>query len=78
MGPEPTTSPINTGRKTSGWLQNVTDENTYHNYRSRHDVPLLRHMTSNKTYDFCMFSKFVNFVLIDLKIGTHIDWTYIM
>ena len=23
-----------------------------------------------------MFSKFVNFVPIDLKIGTHIDWTY--
>ena len=22
-----------------------------------------------------MFSKFVNFVLIDLIIGTHIDWT---
>ena len=25
-----------------------------------------------------MFSKFVNFVPIDLKIGTHIDWTYTM
>ena len=25
---------------------------------------------SNKTYDFCIFVK------IDLKIGTHIDWTY--
>ena len=25
-----------------------------------------------------MFFKFVNFVLIDLKIGTHIDWTYTM
>ena len=25
-----------------------------------------------------MFSKFVNFVPIDLKIGTHIDWTYAM
>ena len=25
---------------------------------------------SNKTYDFCIF------VAIDLKIGTHIDWTY--
>ena len=23
-----------------------------------------------------MFSKFVNFVPIDLKISTHIDWTY--
>ena len=25
-----------------------------------------------------MFSKFVNFVPIDLTIGTHIDWTYTM
>ena len=25
-----------------------------------------------------MFSRFVNFVPIDLKIGTHIDWTYTM
>ena len=25
-----------------------------------------------------MFSKFVYVVPIDLKIGTHIDWTYIM
>ena len=25
-----------------------------------------------------MFSKFVNYVPIDLKIGTHIDWTYNM
>ena len=25
-----------------------------------------------------MFSKFVNFVPIDLKIGTYIDWTYTM
>ena len=25
-----------------------------------------------------MFSKFVNFVTIDLQIGTHIDWTYTM
>ena len=24
-----------------------------------------------------MFSKFVNFVPIDLKIGIHIDWTYL-
>ena len=43
-----------------------------------YDVPFFRHMTSNKTYAFCMFSKFVNFVLIDLKFGTHIDWTYTM
>ena len=27
---------------------------------------------------FCMFSKFVNFIPIDLKIGTRIDWTYTM
>ena len=40
-----------------------------------YNVPFLRHMTSNKTYDFGMFSKFVNFELIDLKIRTHIDWT---
>ena len=49
----------------------------------------MRYVTSNKTYDFCMFSKFVNFVPIDLKypiikhmaffkIGVHIDWTYTM
>ena len=25
-----------------------------------------------------MFSNFVNFVRIDLKIGTHINWTYTM
>ena len=36
-------------------------------------VLFLRHVTSNKTYDFCMFSKFVNFA----KIGTNIDSTYI-
>ena len=41
-------------------------------------VPFVRHVTSHKTYDFCMFSKFVNFVPIDLKIGTHIDRTYTM
>ena len=43
-----------------------------------YDVLFLRHVTSNKIYDFCMFSKFVNFMPIDLKIGTHIDWTYTM
>ena len=43
-----------------------------------YDVPFLRHVTLNKTYDFCMFSKFITFVLIDLKIGTHIDRTYTM
>ena len=35
-----------------------------------YDVWFLRHVTSNKTYDFCMFSKFINLVRIDLKIGT--------
>ena len=34
------------------------------------DVPFLRHVTSNKTYNFCRFSKLVNFVPIDLNIGT--------
>ena len=43
-----------------------------------YDVPFLRHAMLNKIYDFCMFSKFVIFVPIDLKIGTHIDRTYIM
>ena len=33
----------------------------------------MRHVTSSETYDFCIFSKFVNVVPIDLKIGTHID-----
>ena len=40
-----------------------------------YDLPFLRHVTSNKTYDLCMFSKFINFVSIDPKISTHIDWT---
>ena len=62
----------------SGWFYNVPDRNTYPKYFGPHDVPFLLHVTSNKTYDFCMFSKFDNFVPIDLKIGTHIDWTYIM
>ena len=39
---------------------------------------LLGHVTSSKAYDFCMFSKFINFAPIDLTIGTHIDWTYIV
>ena len=43
-----------------------------------YDVPCLRHVTSNKTCDLCMFSKLINFVPIDLKIGTRIDWTYTM
>ena len=41
-----------------------------------YDVPFLRHVTSNKTYNFCIFSNFVNSEPIDLKIGTHIDLTY--
>ena len=52
-------------------IRSVTAAMTY-------DVPFLRHVTSNETYDFCIFSKFVNVVPIDLKIGTHIDWTYNM
>ena len=43
------------------------------------DVPFLRHVKSNKTFNFCMFFfKFVNFVPIDLKIGTHIDGKFPM
>ena len=41
-----------------------------------YDVPFLRHVTSNKTYD-CLHV-FVNFVPIALKIGKHIDWTHSM
>ena len=44
----------------------------------KNDVPCLHHVTSNKKYDFCMFSKFVNCMPIDLKIGTHNYWTYTM
>ena len=40
-----------------------------------YDVPFLRHVTSNKTYNCCIFSNFVNSEPIDLKIGTHIDLT---
>ena len=47
-------------------------------YPMTYTVPFLRQVTPNKTYDVCMFSKFVNFVQIDLKIGPHIDWTYTM
>ena len=35
-----------------------------------YNVPFLRHMTSNKTYDVCIFYKFVNFVPIGWNIGT--------
>ena len=41
-----------------------------------YDVPILRHVTSNKTYNFCIFSNLVNSEPIDLKIGTHIDLIY--
>ena len=40
-----------------------------------YDVPFLRHVTSNKTYNCCIFSNFVNSEPIDLKIGTHTDLT---
>ena len=36
------------------------------------------HKSSNKMYEFCMFPRFINLVPVDLKIGTHIDWTYAM
>ena len=64
--------------ETSGWLQDVPDGNTYHTYSRLLDVRriVLHHVMSNKTCDICMFSKFVNFVPIDLKIGIYIDWTY--
>ena len=57
-----------------GWLQNIPAENTYQNHPSRHDVRRTV-FASRTTYDFCMFSKFVKFVPIDLKIGTHIGRT---
>ena len=40
-----------------------------------YDVPFLRHVTSNKTYNVAYFLTFVNSEPIDLKIGTHIDLT---
>ena len=37
------------------------------------------HVTIHKIkHDFCIFSKCINAVPIDLKMGTHIDWTYTM
>ena len=48
--------------ETSGWFQNVP-------------CPFLRHVTSNKIYNCCIFSNLVNSEPIDLKIGTHIDLT---
>ena len=66
--------------ETSGLLQNVPDGNIYQKCRAAmtYDVPFVRHMTSNETYDFGIFYKFVNVVSTDLKIGTHIDWIYNM
>ena len=57
---------------TSGWFKNVPCQNYYEKCRSPH---FLRHVTSNKTYNCCIFSNFVNSEPIDLKIGTHIDLT---
>ena len=61
--------------ETSGWFQNVPCQNTYQKCRvpMTYDVPFLRHVTSNKIYNCCIFSNFVNSEPIDLKIGTHID-----
>ena len=66
--------------ETSSWLQNVPDGNIYQDYPVivMFDVPLLCLMTSNNTYHFSTFCKFINFVPIDLKIGTNIDCTYTM
>ena len=63
--------------ETSGRLQNVAGENTFQNYTAAmtYDEPYLKRQ---RKHDFCMFSKFVNFLPIDLKIGTHIDRTYAM
>ena len=63
--------------ETSGWFQNVPCQNTYQKCRvpMTYDVPFLRHVTSNKIYNCCIFSNFVNSEPIDLKIGTHIDFT---
>ena len=65
-----------TGSRRDFWLiaiyiRSVTAAMTY-------DVPFLRHVTSDETYNFCIFSKFGNAIQIYLKIGTHIDCTYNM
>ena len=63
--------------ETSGWFQNVPCQNIYQKCRSPHDAwrNLLcvtwRQINQIKR-DFCIFSNFVNFVPIDIKIGTHI------
>ena len=38
-----------------------------------YDVPILRHVTSNKTYDFCMFSKTSILHQSISNIGAHIN-----
>ena len=63
-------------RDCQGMYMYVNMRNKFCILYSVYDVPFLRHVTSNKTYDFCMFYKFFNLVPIDLTIGTHIDWTY--
>ena len=66
---------------TSGWFQNVPCQNIYQKCRSPHDAwrnvfgVTWRQINQIKR-DFCICYNFVNFVPIDLKIGTHIDWTY--
>ena len=63
--------------ETSGWFQHVPCQNTYQKCRvpMTYDVPFLRRVTSNKIYNCCIFSNFVNSEPINLKIGTHIDLT---
>ena len=64
--------------ETSAWFNNVPCTNSQIPIRSvpmTYDVPFLHHVTSNKTYNCCIFSNFVNSEPIDLKIGTHIDLT---
>ena len=60
--------------ETYGWFQNVPDQNTYQKCQvpMTYVVPFLCHLTK-KIHNYCIFSNFVNFVRIDLKIGTHID-----
>ena len=67
--------------ETSSWLQNVPYRRAYSGHGLgvlSYDVTFLRYVTSKKTYDFFHFSKIVNFQLMLLKIGTHIDWTCIV
>ena len=70
-----------TGSRRDFWLVSKCSWSKYLSEASTptltYDIPFLRHVTSNKTYDFCMFSKFVNFAQLISK-SVHIDWTYIM